>query len=62
MLGRIEEGIDGRTAGRAKSAAASAPPPSREADDDATSWSFDDVVAFILDFVRHQPDPSPEPP
>jgi alpha-beta hydrolase superfamily lysophospholipase len=61
MIGRIEEGIDGTTAG-AKQAAASAPPRGGEGGDEDSSWSFDDIVAFIKSLMRSEPDLPPDSP
>jgi len=64
MLGRIEEGIDGRTV-RTRVAAAAAtamPPGGRETNDDDSGWSFNDVVAFVLSLIGARSDTSSPPP
>jgi hypothetical protein len=62
MLGRIEEGIDARTAGTTNAATASMPRRDSETDDEEAHWSFNDVGTFILNLMRDQSDPSPAPP
>jgi alpha-beta hydrolase superfamily lysophospholipase len=62
MIGRIEEGIDGRVAGTAIPAAAAPSPPGTMTDDEASTWSFSDVVMFLSNFVRSRSDPPPESP
>jgi alpha-beta hydrolase superfamily lysophospholipase len=62
MMGRIEDVIDDRTVRTAEPGASSAPPRGRETGDEAWSWSFDNVVVFILNLMRNQSDLPPEPP
>jgi alpha-beta hydrolase superfamily lysophospholipase len=61
MIERIDEDIDGRSPAT-KAAAASVPSPSPETTDDASGWSVDDFVAYILRFTRSQSDPSSDAP
>jgi alpha-beta hydrolase superfamily lysophospholipase len=61
MIGRIEEGIDSHTTGTTD-AAASAPQPGRDLNEETSAWSFDDVITFISNLMRNQSDPPPEPP
>jgi hypothetical protein len=58
MLGRIEEGMDGRKA----SVAAAAPTPAPNASDEKSDWSFWDDLAFILQLGPDQSDPEAAPP
>jgi alpha-beta hydrolase superfamily lysophospholipase len=62
MLGRIDEGIDGRIAGTTDAAAVSVPSRGSETNDEESRWRFNDVVAFILNLMRDQSDPSSTPP
>src|SRR5215470_119665 len=62
MLGRIEERIEAKTAGTTDAATASVARRDSETGDEEAHWSFDDVVAFILNLIRNQSDPSPAPP
>jgi alpha-beta hydrolase superfamily lysophospholipase len=62
MLERIEEGIDGRTAGVANASAASVPRYGSETSVEEPRWSFSDVVEFVMSLIRDQSDPSLEPP
>src|SRR5262252_8552695 len=62
MLGRIEEGIEAKTAATTDAATASVPRRDSETGDEEAHWSFNDVVAFILNLMRNQSDPPPAPP
>ena len=62
MLGRIEEGIEAKTAATTDAATASVPRRDSETDDEEAHWSFNDVGTFILNLMRDQSDPSPAPP
>jgi len=62
MLGRIEQGIDARTAATTDAATASVPRRDSETGDEEARWSFNDAVAFILNLMRNQSNPSPAPP
>src|SRR5262249_35235910 len=62
MVGRIEEGIDARTAGTRDATAASVPRRSSETRDEGADRRFNDLVAFILNLIRDQTDPSPASP
>ncbi len=59
MIGRIDDEIDGRTTVTTKAAPASAPPLDLEPGDDTPSWTFSDVMAFILNLTQDQSDPPP---
>jgi len=61
MISRIEEGIDGQTPS-AKVTTASVSPPAPGADDQASGWSFNDIVTLILNLGRDRSDPESEPP
>jgi alpha-beta hydrolase superfamily lysophospholipase len=60
MLGRIEEGMDGRKASVA--AAMSAPAPAPNAGDEQPDWSFWDDVGLILQLGPDRSDPEAAPP
>jgi alpha-beta hydrolase superfamily lysophospholipase len=62
MIERIDEGIDGRT--YAATNAQGAPSSSRgpETDDQASGWSFADIVAFILGPAKSDADSSADAP
>ena len=60
MLERIEEGIDRPAI--ASPAAASARPPARKTDDEASAWSFSDVLTFMRSLMGSQSEWPPEPP
>jgi hypothetical protein len=64
MIGRIEEGIDGRTVGTKVASAATTPmPPGRRETGDADSrWTLHDVAAFVLSLIRDRSDTSSAPP
>jgi hypothetical protein len=62
MIGRIEETIDGRTAHTMVGTAASASPPTPEAGDQSSGWSFKDIVTLILNLGRDRSDPDTTPP
>jgi hypothetical protein len=62
MLERIEEGIDGRTAGAANASAASVPPYGSETSVEEPHWSFSDVAEFVMGLIPEQSDSSLEPP
>jgi hypothetical protein len=62
MLGRIEEGIEAKTAATTDATTASVPRGDSETGDEEAHWSFNDVVVFILNLMRNQSDPSPAPP
>jgi hypothetical protein len=62
MVGRIEEGIDARTAGTRNATPASMSLRSSETRDEGAHWSFNDMVAFIRNLIRDQTDSSPAPP
>src|SRR5262245_432376 len=68
MIGRIEDGIDGRTVGTQVVAAAvptaAAPMPAggRESGDEQGGWNFRDIVASIWSLIRGQSDTSSTPP
>ena len=62
MLERIEEGIDDRTAGATNATAASVLPGGSETGDEASRWSFSELVEFILNLMRDRSDSSSEPP
>jgi hypothetical protein len=61
MIGRIEEGIDGRTVAT-PNAAAAAPLPRSTAADPGSAWSFSDLVMFLQGFLRTDSDPPHEAP
>jgi len=61
MAERIAENISVRATAATEPAAASAPPPGRETGDEPPSWSFNDVIGFILNFTQDRSDPAPEP-
>jgi hypothetical protein len=60
MMGRIEEGIDGRTI--VKKPAVAEPPPGPEAADAAPSWTVKDVVDLILGPAPSESSQEPEAP
>jgi alpha-beta hydrolase superfamily lysophospholipase len=60
MMGRIEEGIDGRTI--VKKPAVADPPPGPEAADAAPSWTVKDVVDLILGPAPSESSQEPEAP
>ena len=62
MLERIEEGIDDRTASVTNATAASVLPGGSETGDEASRWSFSELVEFILNLMRDRSDSSSEPP
>jgi hypothetical protein len=59
MIGRIEEGIDGRAVPATDAEAESAPPSGAEEDE---RWSLRAAIATILNLMRDRSDPSPAPP
>ena len=61
MISRIEEGIDDQTP-PAKVTAASVSAPAPGADDQASGWSFNDIVTLILNLGRDRSDPESVPP
>jgi len=61
MISRIEEGIDDQTP-PAKVTTASVSAPAPGADDQASRWSFNDIVTLILNLGRDRSDPESEPP
>jgi hypothetical protein len=62
MLERIEEGMNDRTAGAAAAPATSAPPRGIETGDEASRWSFSELVDFIFNLMPDRSDSSSEPP